>query len=246
MNKKSAMFSLESIDSEPWVKIPNAKDLEQLSPEENILFNQTLRAREKYLFYMQTFDLLASNNVIGDYFEFGSHRCRTFRMALTEAKRRSLDFMHFYSFDSYQGLPEPTTDHDVTAYKKGALATSEENFLEMVKNHGIYLDQVKTFKGYYDQSLTPTLQKELLKTGRKIAFLCVDCDLYESAVPVFNFIEPFLQEGTVVFIDDFFAGYHGSPAKGVPKAFAEFQERTKFRFIEHFQVGWAGRSFITY
>ena len=32
----------------------------------------------------------------------------------------------------------------------------------------------------------------------KIALVNVDCDLYESAVPVFRFIEPLLQEGAVL------------------------------------------------
>ena len=98
----------------------------------------------------------------------------------------------------------------------------------------------------YDKSLTSDLQQELLKTSRKIAFVCIDCDLYESAVPVFKFIEPLIQEGTIIYIDDFFAGYKGSPGRGVARAFEEFREKSKFKFIELLQVGWTSRSFVTY
>ena len=80
----------------------------------------------------------------------------------------------------------------------------------------------------------------------KIAFACIDCDLYESAVPVFRFIEPLLHEGTVVYIDDLFVGYKGSPAKGVARAFLEFQAKSRFSFVHHMDVGWSGRSYIAY
>ncbi len=76
----------------------------------------------------------------------------------------------------------------------------------MVKDHGIYMDRVKTIKGYYADSLTKARQAEYVKSARKIALVNVDCDLYESAVPAFDFIEPLLQEGAVIYIDDLFAG----------------------------------------
>jgi len=74
----------------------------------------------------------------------------------------------------------------------------------------------------------------------------IDCDLYESAVPVFNFIEPLLQEGTVIYMDDMFAGYKGSPKKGVAKAFLEWQERSRWKIVRHMDISWWGRSYIVY
>ena len=52
------------------------------------------------------------------------------------------------------------------------------------------------------------------KSARKIALVNIDCDLYEFAVPVFDFIDPLLQEGAVIYVDDLFAGYKGHPAQG--------------------------------
>lgn len=63
------------------------------------------------------------------------------------------------------------------------------------------------------------------------------CDLYESAIPVFNFIEPLIQEGTVIYIDDYFAGFKGSPATGPARAFHEFESKSRFKFAQHMQVG---------
>ena len=51
---------------------------------------------------------LSGNRINGDYFEFGCHRCRTFRMALTEARRHNLREMKFLAFDmkAYQNITE--------------------------------------------------------------------------------------------------------------------------------------------
>jgi hypothetical protein len=116
----------------------------------------------------------------------------------------------------------------------------------MVEGHGIYVDRVTPIKGFYGDSLTKELQRRFLDQESKIALATIDCDLYESAVPVFNFIEPLLQEGSVLYIDDLFAGYKGSPAKGVAKAFREFRARSRFRFVRHLDIGWWGRSYIAY
>ena len=90
------------------------------------------------------------------------------------------------------------------------------------------------------------LQDSFVAKEAKIALCCIDCDLYESAVPVFNFIEPLLQEGTLIYLDDYFSGYKGSPKKGVALAFSQFQETSRFKFEPHMQLGWEARSFIAY
>ena len=74
----------------------------------------------------------------------------------------------------------------------------------------------------------------------------IHCDLYESAVPVLKFLEPLLQEGSVLYLDDYFVGYRGSPRQGVARAFHEMERVSRFAFAPHLQVGWWGRSFIAY
>lgn len=131
-------------------------------------------------------------------------------------------------------------------WEQGTLATSEQDFIKLIKEHGIYVDRVKTIKGFYHESLTDELQKHFVEHENKIALATIDCDLYESAVPVFEFIEPLLQKGTVIYIDDFFAGYKGSPLEGVSRAFLEFQRNSRWKFIHHLNIGWWGRSYIAY
>ena len=59
-------------------------------------------------------------------------------------------------------------------------------------------------------------------------------------------LKPFLQQGSLLYIDDYFAGLKGSPLTGPAAAFREFESRTEWRFADHMRVGWWGRSFIAY
>jgi len=231
---------------EPWVELADGKELASWSHDDEITYNQVNRQREKHRFFVRAFDFVNDNRIRGNYLEFGCHRVRTFRMALTEARRHGMDWMKFYAFDSFEGLPDNRQDHNVEIWQRGALATSVEKFRELIAAHGIYTDRVETVKGFYSDSLTPQLRDRFRDEEAKAALVTVDCDLYESAVPVFSFIEPQLQEGTVIYIDDLFAGYKGSPDKGVARAFREFRQRSRFQFIRHIEVGWWGRSYIAY
>jgi hypothetical protein len=232
------------LDGEPWVKLADGRELARWGKQDEIRYNQGNRQAEKYLFFRRVFDFLHENEIRGDYHEYGCHRCRTFRMALTEARRHNLDHMKFWAFDSFEGLPSPTTETSVSKWTQGALTTSEGAFRDLVRQHGIYVEKVRTVKGYYSDSLTPDLRQRLLEQEQKIALVTVDCDLYESAVPVFNFIEPLLQDGSVIYMDDLFVGNKGNPTRGVARAFLEFQKRSKWRVRRHLDVSWWGRTYI--
>jgi hypothetical protein len=232
------------LHGEPWVGLATGRDLAGWTKNDEIRYNQGNRQAEKYLFFRRVFDFLNENEIRGDYHEYGCHRCRTFRMALTEARRHNLDGMRFWAFDSFEGLPRPTAEVSVSSWAQGALTTSEAEFREMVRVHGIYLDMIATVKGFYSDSLTPELQQRMLKREQKIALVTIDCDLYQSAIPVFDFIDPMLQEGAVVYLDDLFVGNKGNPNRGVAQAFLEYQKRTKWRFSRHLDVGWWGRSYV--
>jgi len=232
------------LDGEPWVKLADGRELARWGKQDEIRYNQGNRQAEKYLFFRRVFDFLHENEIRGDYHEYGCHRCRTFRMALTEARRHNLDQMKFWAFDSFEGLPTPTTETSVSKWTQGALTTSEGAFRDLVRQHGIYVDKVHTVKGYYSDSLTTDLRQRLLEQEQKIALVTVDCDLYESAVPVFSFIEPLLQDGSVIYMDDLFVGNKGNPNRGVARAFLEFQKRSKWRVQRHLDVSWWGRTYI--
>ena len=217
---------------EPWVNLDDGHALANWGRDEEIAYNQMNRQTEKSLFFRKTFDFLTDNRVKGDYLEFGCHRCRTFRMALTEARKHNLQDMNFWAFDSFEGCRNWNMNQ-CRVLEKGALATAVEDFMRMVNEHGIYADRVRTIKGYYSDSLTAELKGRLVQNGAKASLITVDCDLYEFAVPVFRFVDDFIQEGSIIYMDDLFAGFKGSPMKGIARAFLEYQQKTKWRFIRH-------------
>lgn len=245
-SRLSGKFDITPLEQEPWVKLADGAELATWGKPEEIVYNQRNRQTEKYLFFRRVFDFLTENEIHGDYHEFGCHRARTFRMALTEARRHGLDNMKFWAFDSFDGLPTPVTETSVGKWTRGALTTSENTFLDLIGAHGLYPDSVHTVRGFYSDSLTSELQRQFVERHGKIALATIDCDLYESAVPVFDFIEPLLQPGSVIYVDDLFVGTKGNPGKGVARAFNEFCKRSRWRFIRHLDIGWWGRSYVAY
>ena len=59
----------------------------------------------------------------------------------------------------------------------------------------------------------------------------------------FDFIEPFLQDGTVIYIDDWNL-YKGNDQFGAQKAFSEFISKSGYKYKNFMDVGWWGKSFI--
>ena len=78
---------------------------------------------------------------------------------------------------------------------------------------------------------------------RKAAVIYVDCDLYESTVPVLKFIKPFLQRGTIIVFDDWNC-FHGDPDRGERRAFKEFMDKELRLKFEEFVHTNEAKSFI--
>lgn len=175
----------------------------------------------------------------GYYFEFGCHGANTMRMAWKHT--RHLHDWTFVGFDSFEGLPEIGTADRQSIWKKGKLATSEEDFVRRVTAAGMPRHRLLTVKGFYDDSLDEALKARLLPT--KAAMVYVDCDLYHSTVPVLRFIKDFLQPGTIIVFDDWFC-FSGDPLRGEQRAWREFREQhPELRFAEFVQTSEA-RAFI--
>ena len=175
----------------------------------------------------------------GYYFEFGCHGANTMRMAWKHS--RHLHDWTFVGFDSFEGLPEIGEEDKQAVWKKGKLATSEEAFVRAVTGAGMPRNRLLTVKGFYDDSLNSQLKAKLLPT--KAAMVYVDCDLYRSTVPVLEFVKDFLQPGTVIVFDDWFA-FYGDPLRGEQRAWGEFRARyPELRFAEFLQTSEA-KAFI--
>jgi hypothetical protein len=149
----------------------------------------------------------------------------------------------YFAFDSFEGFPEGTNIESHPQYIPGAVATSEAEFLRLLKTFGQSTDRVRLISGFYDKSLTPNLASQLTATDTRASLITVDCNLYESYKSVFEWVEQFMHPGTVLYLDDFNT-HRAQPNQGPKRAWNEFIEFSKFKFEPFLPVGWHGYSFI--
>lgn len=209
------------------------------------LFNQGI---SKTLGFLAAFHLLSRIELEGDYLEFGVFRGDTFRNAIRAAQQgfRATEEGRFrgrfFAFDSFEGLPEVASMGDgVNLYARGEFSASREDF---ENNLGRLLHEfpVEIVPGWFGETLTAQTAERL--GLRKAAFVNVDCDLYESAVPVLEFVTPLLQTGTILYFDDWFS-YRGSMDHGEPRAAREWLERhPDIRLVDYRNVSVTGKMFI--
>ena len=151
----------------------------------------------------------------GDYLEFGVHLGKSFVASYKAAQRYGLKDMKFYAFDSFAGLPDVKGIDEVgSQFRRGDYACTEEQFKKNLQAKGVNLNKVVTVPGWYDNTLSNETKKKLpLKAA---AVVWIDCDLYESTVPVLNFLTDYIVDGTILVFDDWFC-FRGSPERGEQK-----------------------------
>jgi hypothetical protein len=180
----------------------------------------------------------------GDYLEFGVSVGVTMIAAFEHAKRFGLDSMRFFAFDSFQGLPEIAgiDAEGPCEYHEGQYACGLEPLKRNLARGGVDLRRVTPVPGWYDQSLNEETKKKL---GIQVAaVIWIDCDLYESTVPVLNFVTDYVQSGTIMCFDDFYC-FRGDPNRGESRAFKEWLAKNpRITATEYRKFEAAGNSYI--
>jgi O-methyltransferase len=192
----------------------------------------------------------AWNQVPGDYLEFGVFKGVSFIEAYRAvwASRESVrqhiggqdiqrwydNRPRFFAFDSFSGLPGGTAERHLD-YAEAAYACSESQFLKNIQDGGVPQDDVTTVAGYYDKTLSAEKKAELSLS--QAAIVLIDCDLYESTVPVLDFITDLVGQGTIIIFDDWYR-YKGSRHQGEQRACNEWlQKNPHIRLTQYWQQG---------
>lgn len=208
------------------------------------------------LFY-DVANFVVYNQVAGDYLEFGVYQgdslAKMYQSLLFQwkaYKKHAAQFHHkynssywqdmrFIAFDSFAGLPATqSNDTPVHFSTAGIYSMPVERFWTNIKDKGVQASKVITVPGWFDDTLTTAVAKKHEICKASIIF--VDCDLYESAVPIFRFITDLIQDGTVIIIDDLFR-YKGHPQKGIRRAFSEWLEKSPHIAVSELTRCWANR-----
>lgn len=221
-----------------WFNVKKSWFFRKFKVFTSLYFNYTERelAMRRFMHFLKT------SNIEGDYLEFGVFRGKTFVNAYHIAKSFGLN-MKFYAFDSFEGLPTPeAADKDFDAFFEREFACDLESFKSILKNKGVSLSDCEFIPGWFDASLTKETKARL--PIKKAALVYVDCDLYKSTVPILDFIPEYLQTGTILAFDDWFA-FAGSPLHGEQKAVSEWlHKHPDITLVEYGDISVAGKAFI--
>lgn len=193
----------------------------------------------------KSFDLAQQQGSLdgGDYYEFGLFKGYSFWSAQQKANACGAQSMHFFGFDSFEGLPEVTgpdkTERD--HFYKGQYHCSYDTVRGSLDATGVDWSRTTLIRGYFNESLEDELHRE--HGMRPISIALIDCDLYSSTVDVLRFIDPLIQDQSILIFDDWNC-FDGDNEKGQRRAFAEIIERrVDLRAEPLFEYGIWGKVF---
>ena len=185
----------------------------------------------------------------GDYLEFGVYRGNSFIIANRAAKKYNLTSMRYFAFDSFEGMPEQIgldaqyqRELGIDESGVGFLSCSVEEFTKILRKNKIDLGNVSCIPGWFDDTLNEGAKNKV--KIQKAAVIMIDCDRYESTVPVLSFCTDLVQDGTIFIFSDWF-NFKGNPNWGEQKAFREWLDRNSdISVTQYHKFGPWGNSFI--
>jgi len=197
--------------------------------------------REKVL--KTCLEFVSFNKVKGDYLEFGVFEGDNFIKAILFSRNKDLENMKFFAFDSFEGLPNISgLDKKVEIFSKNQFSCNVNKFRNILQKKKIDLNKIEIIEGWFNKTLNQKLKRKL--NIKKASVIFVDVDLYESCVPVMDFITDYIQDGTIIIFDDYFC-YKGSNKLGVRKAFEDWLKKNKnITVTPYLQYDWMGKAFI--
>jgi O-methyltransferase len=181
------------------------------------------------------FNYVQQEGVDGDYAEFGVFEGRLVTAAWEAIQRYGLNQVSMHAYDSFEGLPSARGADEGGPFRGGQFRSPRHVF--DAETRKIPAERLTVTEGFFDVSLPQADQ-------HSIAVAWVDCDLYESTVPVLDFLTTQLQDGSVLVFDDWFC-FHGRPDRGEHRACREWLEANPhISLVPYRDFHWAGRSFL--
>jgi O-methyltransferase len=177
-----------------------------------------------------------TNDVSGDYLEFGVFKGASLLHAQKLADALNLRPMRFLGFDSFKGLPDEAEQHKEIFYK-GQYSCGEEQVRSWLSQNGADWRRMVLVPGFYDETLNLPNKRKLGLTKCAVAML--DCDIYSSTKLALAWIDDIIAPGSVVILDDWDA-YGDDPASwedGQRRAMREHEASSKWVFEKLFRYG---------
>jgi hypothetical protein len=192
--------------------------------------------------YSRVMKYIEFNRLQGDYLEFGVYKGASFIAAHRTAGKLRLNQMRFFAFDSFQGLPSARYDGPTTPFREGDFCASLSVFEKALRRAGVDRGRVVIIPGWFGETLTAEIKRQYNITAVAVAW--IDCDLYESTVPVLEFLVDILEQGSVLIFRDWYC-YRSNRNRGELRAVGEWLGRyPDVALIPYRPVGWNGEAFL--
>lgn len=191
------------------------------------------RLHRKIRFLLDIRGLLIINKIQGDYVEFGVYRGD---MMYAAAKILSPHIRKYIGLDTFAGLPEPYEgDAEIFVFEsQGFMDTPREVAGRMMSGFNATL-----IEGDFRQK---EVQERFRAEVSKISVVTIDCNWPSSVRAAMTVSYPFLQGGSIIFIDDYFVGTR--QANFSDRILQEITERSNLKFIEFMTYPPCGRAFL--
>lgn len=175
--------------------------------------------RREYLRAVRWLQDNLPGGAIGDYLEFGVFYGASLACMHRVLDEAGLRHPRLFGFDSFEGLP--VSEHpDDRSWRPGQFRSSYAFAREYLGEQGVDWSRVHLVKGWFDETLTPSLiAKHRIE---KASLVMVDSDMYRSAREALGFCAPLIKDHTIIFFDDWHAGRLAENNKGEKRAFDEF------------------------
>lgn len=166
-----------------------------------------LANNEAYQLFMA---VKATQKIDGDIAEVGVYRGGSGKLICLAKKDK---YLHL--FDTFEGLPSPTSSDNHSQFRKGEYKASFENVKNYLKN----FPNVQIYKGIFPSTAG-------LVKNKKFSLVHLDVDLYESTLNSLKFFYPRMKSGGVIISHDY------PDSIGVKKAIDNFFKNKKSPIIE--------------
>jgi O-methyltransferase len=178
--EKPLYFTANLIKLSKWISINRA----------GVPFDDFFTAKRDYSKRYELYDFVSKKFALNKddiiYLEFGVFEGHSFKWWLGE---NSHPESRFYGFDTFEGLPE----HWGMFFGKGTLMA---NVPEINDTRATFI------KGLFQETLPGFLREgELLTKRRKV--ILFDADLFSSTLFSLSSLHPFLNQGDLIFFDEF-------------------------------------------
>ncbi len=187
------------------------------------------------------------SSVEGDIAEFGCMTGRTATvLSAAMASFRTNKVLHL--FDSFEGLPETTNETDAASFhtregtwRPGTCKGISPQVLRKRCLEFLKPEQVQIYEGWFSDTISK------FPVGTRLGLLHVDCDLYQSAKDVLEYVfsQKMVAEGAIILFDDWNCN-RASNSLGERKVWEETVSKYRVVASDLGSYGWASHKFIVH